>query len=149
MGGRPPRVRGPAEVKDILADTHAAIWALFEPDRLSAAAVEAIEDAQAAGGRVLVSAVTPIEATYLTERGRLAAPVLQGLWAAASDPSVPFDVLPVTANVALVLDQILRGRVPAMPSRIVAATALAHGLPLVSADRGIRSLELPGLAVVW
>lgn len=136
-------------MNDVLADTHTAIWSLFEPTRLSAAALKALQDAQAAGGRILVSAITPIEATYLTEKGKIAAAVLPGLWTAVGNPTKPFDVLPISADVARVFDKIPRGSVPDMPDRIIAATALAHGLPLVSADRKIRSLSVPGLSVVW
>ncbi|MFO0850182.1 MAG: PIN domain-containing protein [Gemmataceae bacterium] len=134
---------------DALADTHAAIWALFEPARLSAPGLQALQAAQAAGRRVLVSAITPIEVTYLAEKGRLAAPILPGLWTALSDPAIPFDILPASAEVARALDRIPRATLPDMPDRIIAATALAFGVPLVSADRKTRALSVPGLSVVW
>ncbi len=136
-------------MNDILADTHTAIWSLFDPARLSVAASRALQVAQVAGGRVLVSAVTPIETTYLAERRRVASHVLPALWAAIDDPTRPFDILSVSSAVARVLDRISRGIVSDMPDRIIAATALAHGLPLVSADRKIRSLAVLGLAIVW
>ena len=136
-------------MSDILVDTHIAIWSLFEPTLLSAVALKAIQDAQVAGGRVLVSTITPIEMTYLTERGRIPAVVLPGLWTAISDPAKPFDVLPIGPNVARALGQIPRDIVPDMPDRIIAATALAYGLPLVSADARIRSLTVLGLSIIW
>lgn len=136
-------------MNDILADTHAIVWTLFEPTRLSAAALRQLQSAQAAGGRVLVSTVTLVEVTYFVENGRLAPAVSFGLWAAITDPSKPIDALPVSLDVARVLDQIPRGVVADMPDRIIAATALSGGLPLVSADQKLRSLAVPGLSVVW
>jgi PIN domain nuclease of toxin-antitoxin system len=136
-------------VNDLLADTHIAVWCLFEPARLSAAALQALHDTQTTGGRILVSAITLIEATYLAEKGRLAPAVLPGLWSVIADPSMPFDAIPIAADVARTLDRIPRGSVPDMPDRIIAATALAFGIPLASADRRIRALAVPGLTVVW
>ena len=128
---------------------HIAIWALFEPSKLSAPALRLLQDTQAAGGRILVSTITPIEMTYLTERGRIPAIVLPGLWDAITDPTKLFDVLPISADVARVLKHIPRDVVPDMPDRIIAATALAFGLPLVSADQRVRALSLQGLSIIW
>ena len=134
---------------DLFADTHVIIWALFEPAKLSPAAVALIRATQAGGGRILVSAITPIEVTYLVEKGKLAVPTLTGLWAAASDPAVPVEMVPVSDAVARVFGLVPRAGVPDMPDRIIAATALAHGVPLLSADHKIRALSVPGLTVVW
>ena len=135
-------------MNDLLADTHIAVWTLFEPKRLSAPAMKALQDAQGAGKRILLSAISLVEVTYLTEKRKLAQQVLSGLWAVISDPARPFDLLPVSGDVARVLDQIPRGSVPDMPDRIIAATALAHGLALVSADNKVQSLAVPGLTVI-
>lgn len=134
---------------DLLADTHVVIWALFEPAKLSPAAVSLIQATQAAGRRVLVSAVTPIEVTYLVEKGKLAASILSGIWTAVSDPAQPIELVPVTADVARVFDRVPRSALPDMPDRIVAATALALSVPLLSADRKALALSVPGLSVVW
>lgn len=136
-------------MNDVLADTHTAVRALFEPARLSPAALHALRAAEAAGGRTLVSAITPVELVYLNEKGKLPVSTLTGLWAAIDDPTNPFDLVPLSGPVARVFDQIPRLVVPDMPDRIIAATALAYGIPLVSADRKIRALQVPGLTVIW
>jgi predicted nucleic acid-binding protein len=74
---------------------------------------------------------------------------LAGIWTAVSDPAHPIEVLPVSVDVARIIDRIPRAVVPDLPDRIVAATALAHTIPLVSADQDIRALSVPGLSVVW
>src|SRR5438105_1875568 len=67
------------------------------------------------------------------------------------DPNEPLDVLPVTLGVAGALPGVPRAEIPDMPDRIIAATAVAHGLPLVSADsdiRGSTSLKAT-VSVIW
>jgi len=93
--------------------------------------------------------ITFVELTYLIEKGKLAQAVLAELWTVVQDPSEPVDALPLALDVAKVFGQIPRGSVPDMPDRITAATALAHGLPLVSAAQKIRSLSVAGLSIVW
>ena len=90
-----------------------------------------------------------MELTYLVEKRRVAPQVLDELRRAVSDPSEPIEMLPLSLGIIDVLDQVLRAAVPDMPDRIIAATALANGLPLVSGDRKIRSAALPRLSVVW
>ena len=68
-----------------------------------------------------------------------------------NDPSEHLRVLPVTVDVARAVVQIPRSEVPDMPDRIIAATAVAHRLPVVSADTDIRgSATLNSLiSVIW
>lgn len=53
---------------NILADTHSAVWYLFDTTQLSAAAFKALSDTENAGGNILISAITLVEVRYLTER---------------------------------------------------------------------------------
>jgi PIN domain nuclease of toxin-antitoxin system len=134
---------------DLLIDTHIVVWALFEPTKLSPAASSLIEATVFGGRRILISAITPIEVTYLVEKGRLPGNILAAIWTVYSSPTLPCEILPVCADVARVFDRIPRATVPDMPDRIVAATALYYAIPLVSADKRIRALSVQGLSVVW
>lgn len=126
-------------MNDVLADTHAIVWFLFDTDRLSPAADLALTTA-AQSGKLYVSAITLVELNYLS--GKKSFPysgVLPRLIELASDPDEPLDVLSLTLEVAQAMDRIPRDEVPDMPDRIVAATAVAHKHPLVSADSEIRA----------
>jgi PIN domain nuclease of toxin-antitoxin system len=57
----------------------------------------------------------------------------------ARNPIEPLKVLPLTLDVAVMMDRIPRSEIPDMPDRIVAATAVANTLPLVSVDSDIQS----------
>jgi predicted nucleic acid-binding protein len=55
-------------------------------------------------------------------------------------------IAPVDAGVADALPKIPRDVVPDMPDRIIAATALHLGLPLVTRDRRIQAA---GIQTIW
>jgi predicted nucleic acid-binding protein len=58
----------------------------------------------------------------------------------------PFQVLPVDLSIAAALTSEICQRIPEMPDRIIAASALVFGVPLVTKDRVIHDSGLP---VVW
>jgi PIN domain nuclease of toxin-antitoxin system len=54
-----------------VADTHTAVWHLFDDKRLSITASGFIDDAASTGGRIVVSAISLAEIVYLVEKNRL------------------------------------------------------------------------------
>lgn len=78
----PSRNVGQLSARDLLemaivADTHAIIWYLVEPERLSQVALDTLEGAMAAGESVYISAISLIEICYLIEKRRIASDLLQ------------------------------------------------------------------------
>ena len=138
-------------MNDVIADTHAAVWSIFAPAKLSVPALAAMTRA-ARAGTIFVSAISVVEIIYLT--GKKSFPytgALARLVALHADPNEPFKILPVTLADALAVERVPRNEVPDMPDRIIAATAVARGLPVVSADSDIRgSAGLKSLVpVIW
>ena len=138
-------------MNDVLADTQAIVWFLFDTSRLSPAADAALTSA-AQSARIFVSAISLVELNYLS--GKTTFPysgVLPRVVALATDASEALEVLPVTLQDAQALDRVPRNEIADMPDRIVAATAVNHGLPLVSADSDILgSTSLRALVpVIW
>ncbi len=132
-----------------MLDTHAAIWYLFRSKELSSAALQAIRQAIDAGNAVYISAISLIEIVYLVEKGRIPAEALQKLNAALSDPASALKVAPVDAIVAEAIQKVSRDIVPDMPDRIIAATAVCLGLPLVTRDHKLQSLHDLGIEMIW
>jgi PIN domain nuclease of toxin-antitoxin system len=130
----------------VVADTHAVVWYLFDPGKLSPAADAALNGAVQAGARIYVSAISVIEALYLVEKTKLPRSNLDDLVAAVSDPAVPIELLLIDLPVALKAEQIPCSLVPDRPDRVIAATALAHNLPLVTADKKIQSAPV---TTIW
>ena len=71
---------------------------------------------------------------------------LERLMAALENPVVALRVAPLDIDVTKFVQQIPRDTVPDMPDRIIAATALRLGLPLVTRDQSIRAA---GIEIIW
>jgi PIN domain nuclease of toxin-antitoxin system len=127
-------------------DTHTVLWYLENSKELSAVARTTIEDAVRDARDVHVSAISLVETVYLVERRRLPINALERLRSALTDPNSGLFIAPVDASVADALPKVPRDVVPDMPDRIIAATALRLGLPLVTRD---RRLQAAGIQTIW
>lgn len=125
-----------------VADTHTALWYLFNDARLSVAAGDFIDQAAATGGRIVVSSISLAEIVYLVEKNRLPANAYADLKAALEDPDHVFKEAPLTVEIVDAMRQVRRSDVPDMPDRIVAATAAYFGTPVISRDGRIRASSL-------
>ena len=122
-----------------VADTHAAIWYLFDDARLSQAAGDFIDHAAAMGRSIAVSSISLAEIVYLVEKGRLTSNVYPDVKAALADREHVFQEVALTVEVVDVMHRVARAAVPDMPDRIVAATAIAFNVPVISRDGRIRT----------
>lgn len=58
-----------------VADTHSAIWYLFDDPRLSEAARNRIEEIADSGDHVALSSISLVEIVYLAEKGKISGEV--------------------------------------------------------------------------
>lgn len=124
----------------LVLDTHAWLWLLASPERLSKPARRAIERA----GEVGVAVVSAFELAENVERGRLrlARPLREWVHLALSDPRLT--VLALTPNIAIDAAQLRFAGDPF--DRIIYATARAEGYRLVTRDERMHAFD-PELAV--
>lgn len=123
----------------VLADTHALLWYLTNTERLSPAALSAMDEATANGGAIYISAISLIEVYYLAEKSKLTEADATFITAAVLDADSGLIVAPVDQSVAISLRSIPRDSVPDLPDRIICATAILLDVPLVTRDVRIRS----------
>ena len=133
-------------MSSLVLDTHALIWALLDRSRLSPAALAALETANRANSQVYVPTICLVEITYLLEKGRLPAEVKARLMDVLDNPNSNLKTAALDREVADHIGQIPRNVVPDMPDRIIAATAVHLGLPLISRDQKIRTADL---TTIW
>jgi PIN domain nuclease of toxin-antitoxin system len=126
----------------IVADTHAAIWYIAEPAKLSGPALTALDRVSAAGEVIFLASISLVEIHYLIEKGRIPALVLGRINDALIDQAAALELASLTFDIAQAVARISRAAVPNMPDRIIAATALHLGVPLVSRDRKIQATSI-------
>jgi PIN domain nuclease of toxin-antitoxin system len=129
-----------------VADTHALIWYIFSDPRLSTTARETIEEAAAGGDQVAFSSISLAEMVYLSERGRIAPETLNRLLSALEREDSVLVEVPFDRHVAQFLGDVERNVVPDLPDRIIAATAIYLGLPIISRDKRI---QLTAIDSIW
>lgn len=125
-----------------VADTHVVIWYLLANSRLSPAAKQFLDQATVQREKIAVSTISLVEIVYLIEKQRLAPEAFGMMASALRDRERVFEELPLTSDVAEALRTIPRDAVPDMPDRIIAATAVSHGVPLITRDGRIRASNL-------
>ncbi len=126
----------------IVTDTHAAVWYLLQPEKLSPAAILAIENATDNGEPIYLPSICYIEVVYLTEKNKLPLMALERLNSVLAQPRPAFLLAPLDRGIAQSIPLISRDVVPEMPDRIIAATALYLDLPLVTRDLRIQRTQI-------
>ena len=129
----------------ILLDTHVVVWLAQDHQRISPRAHATIEQARLKGGGLAVSDITLFEIALLAGRGRVS--FKPDLETTLSEVERQFVVLPITANIALQAFE-LAANYPNDPvDRVIGATALIEGIPLLTADREIRNSR--AVRTIW
>jgi PIN domain nuclease of toxin-antitoxin system len=125
----------------IVADTHALLWWVSTPDQLSQAARKALDR-----GPVCFTVITCMEIANLVRRQRISLDVHVRTWfdEVQSLPNVV--LLPMTIEVALAAAS-LPDSVPDPTDRLIVATAMLQGVPLVTKDHKIIASGL--VQTIW
>jgi PIN domain nuclease of toxin-antitoxin system len=135
----------------VVADTHALIWFLEADERLSARARDVLEQAQRdPDGGIVVSVASRLDLHYLQRAGRFSPVDVERWWAVTEDPSWNISPAAITGPVVAYFDS---GELAALRDpwdRLITATAIHLGAPLVTKDRVITAIGLAGaVEVIW
>ena len=131
---------------DVVTDTHALIWYLEDSPQLGADAGSAFEACDRGESVIYVPTICLVEIVYLQEKGRIPFDLKSALDAALQAGSTGLVPYYLSVDVVDALAQVSRAEVPDMPDRIIAATAVHLGVPLISRD---RKLQLSNVQTIW
>jgi PIN domain nuclease of toxin-antitoxin system len=120
----------------ILVDTNIVLWVAFDADRLSQKAKQTLDEARRTGQGLAISDMTLLELAMLASKKRI--PLDVSVESFLSQVEARFSVLPMNAQICACAFALPRMYFKDPADRIIAATALAEGLTLITADREIR-----------
>jgi PIN domain nuclease of toxin-antitoxin system len=128
----------------IVVDTHALLWWALDPERLSDEARRIVTEMERHGG--FASAISIWELAIKVKRGKLELPIGVDEFKRRLERGGVVELLPVDA------DTWLRG--VALPwehadpaDRVIVATALMRGVPLLTKDVAIQ--KFAGVTCIW
>lgn len=130
-----------------ICDTHVLLFWADRRDRLSRAAQQALDDGLAQGN-LACAAISFWEIAMLFRKGRLVLPAGYTPVSYMEDivNCLNLNILQLTPPIAALAESgiVVHGD---PGDRIIAATAIIHQAPLITADEKLRTL--PGLMCVW
>lgn len=130
----------------IVLDTHIWLWWLSNPEELTASATHAINQAMSENA-IIISSISTWELALLVEKGRLKLSIDVRDWVRKTE-GLPFVRFVSVDNTIALRSVSLPGDFHADPAdRIITATALTMGIPLISKDEKIRTY--PHVQTIW
>jgi len=130
----------------IVLDTHAWVWFISNPELLSKRAKKATDNAINAK-EIFISSISAWEIALLVERGRLKLTLDVTDWISKSERLPFFRFIPVDNSIAIKAVNLPEPLHNDPVDRIIIATAIAIGAPLVTKDEKI--LKYPHVKSIW
>jgi PIN domain nuclease of toxin-antitoxin system len=128
-------------VSTLVLDTHAWVWWVSKPDRLSRRQRAVIDRARRRGGDALfLSVISGWEVALLVQGARLRLPVPLETWLEQAMSIPGLEIAPLTIPIIGGAARLTALREPA--DMLIVATALQHGAPLITNDRRIEDSGL-------
>ena len=130
----------------ILLDTHAVLWLVIEPERLSRPAASAIRRARTGSG-IAIADITLLELAFLFARGAVQSRGTLENSLSEIVEGAGVVVRPITAEIAALAAQFPEDYPRDPADRLIGATARAEAIPLITRDERIR--RSPWVKTIW
>lgn len=127
----------------VLLDTHVVHWWSAEPERISRSARRVLK----AADELLIAAISWYELAWLADRRRIVIDIPVRSWLEGLGAQLrTIGITPAITDTAVSLP----ASFPRNPAdRLIYATAIEHGLKLVTKDQAIAEHDQPHSLVVW
>lgn len=134
-------------MSSFVTDTHAILWYLSENPELSGTAREIFESTDTGQAEIFIPSIVLAEIVYLTERHKVPANLIDRIANLPDIEGSHYHAVVLDTQVIQAMRRIPRETVREMPDRIIAATALYLGLPLITRDSQIT--QLGEIQCIW
>ena len=131
---------------DYVTDTHALIWYLEDSPRLGSEARAAFDACDQGEVTIYVPTICLVEMVYLIEKARIPKKMMTLLEEELRAETSGLMLADLNIDVVNEVEKVIRDDIPDLPDRIIAATALALKLPLITRD---RKIQMSGLRTIW
>jgi len=130
----------------ILLDTHAWVWFISNPEKLSKKADNAIKKARNEN-EILISSISAWEVALLVSKKRLELTMDVSDWISCSEKLPFIRFIPVDNGIAVRSVYLPQSFHNDPADRIIIATSMKHGAPIITMDGKI--LNFPHVQSVW
>jgi len=127
-----------------VTDTHSIVWYATDDLKLSEGARRAFEKADSGQEYICIPCIIFFELLYLTEKKKLA--IDFDNFIAMVSSSKNYKVEPLCIPIIEKSRLIPKGEIPDPWDRLIAATSIHLGLPLITRDRALQRI---GLTIIW
>jgi len=134
-------------MKEFVTDTHALLWHIFQSERLSPKAAKIFNQADNNEVRIFIPNIALVELVYLVEKARIPEKSIDNLIKLLEKNPINYQLVQIELSTIRAMQSISRQLIPDMPDRIIAATALELGLPLITKDQKITEANV--VEVIW
>ncbi|EDN66224.1 PilT-like protein [Beggiatoa sp. PS] len=134
-------------MKEFVTDTHALLWHIFQSERLSPKAAKIFNQADNNEVRIFIPNIALVELVYLVEKARIPEKSIDNLIKLLEKNPINYQLVQIELSTIRAMQSISRQLIPDMPDRIIAATALELGLPLITKDQKITEVNV--VEVIW
>lgn len=134
-------------MNEFVTDAHPLIWHLTQDKRLSERCRQIFAQTDAGEMTIWIPVIVIVEMIFLVEKNRFPKTLIEQVYELLAPPTSNYRLYPLDVAVLHAVPQVDKETVPEMPDRIIAATALSLGLPLMSRDHRITALSV--IDIVW
>ncbi|MEZ4769332.1 MAG: PIN domain-containing protein [Caldilineales bacterium] len=124
-------------MKRYVADTQCLLWYLSDDRRLPRSINRVFRAADDGNAQILVPSIALVEAIFLSQRQRVSDALLKRVLDLSEDPETSIAVVPLDMAVVRTVNDFGPAGVPELADRVIAATARALNLPLLTVDHAI------------
>ena len=134
-------------MKEFVTDTHSLIWHLTQNSRISEKASKIFRDTDSGISRIYIPNIILVEIVYIIEKLRIPDQTINNVIDLFNSFPNNYILHQITPKTIHCMRSFSRDLIPDMPDRIIAASSLELGFPLITKDGKITDSGI--IDTIW